>query len=185
VFAALEQRGRDDLAGAGTDGTDPVTVERSVDVRFRGQAHQLTVAVPGGRLTDADLRTVVRAYHDRYRAAYGIELHAPVQLVSFRVRVVRTVDKLDPHPGPLGPPNAPTPDGERLAYFPELGGFTPVPVFAWSTLQPGEVLTGAALNDGADTTVVIPPGWVATVDGWLNLRLATTPGPAVAGDGRS
>jgi N-methylhydantoinase A len=187
VFAELEQRGRDDLAGTGTgtDGADTVTVERSVDVRFRGQAHQLTVAVPGGRLTDADLRTVVRAYHDRYRDAYGIDLRAAVQLVSFRVRVVRAVDKLDPHPGPLGPPNAPTPDGERLAHFPELGGFAPVPVYAWTKLQPGEVLTGAALVDGADTTVVIPPSWVATVDGWLNLRLAATPGRASARDGGS
>jgi N-methylhydantoinase A len=175
VFAELEERGRNDLAGTGDDAPESVAVERSVDVRFRGQAHQLTVAVPIGRLTDASLRSIVRAYHDRYRAAYGIELDAPVQLVSFRVRAVRAVDKLDPQPRPLGPPKSASPAGERLAHFAELDGFAAVPVFTWSALRPGEVLAGPALVDGADTTVVIPPSWVATVDGWVNLRLAAPP----------
>ena len=43
-----------------------------------------------------------RAFLDRYRDAYGIDLDAPTELVNFRVRVSRTVEKLTPVPHPAG-----------------------------------------------------------------------------------
>jgi N-methylhydantoinase A len=169
VFRELEERGRADL---GHDHPEDLLFERSVDVRFRGQAHQLTVPVPGGDLTDGDLKTVVLGYHDRYRTTYGIEVAGPVQLVSFRVQAVRRVEKLRPEPQPAGPGGVAIASGTRAAHFPEAGGFAPTPVVDWATLRPGSSIPGPALVDGADTTVVIPPRWSAVVDGWANLRLA-------------
>ena len=37
---------------------------------------------------------------DSYRHTYGIELDAPIELVNFRVRVARPVEKLAPLPHP-------------------------------------------------------------------------------------
>ncbi len=164
VFGDLERRGRVEL------GDDDLTVERSADVRYRGQAHQLTVPVPGGDLTDDDVRKVILDYHDRYRSTYGIEVGGPVQFVTFRVRTVRQVAKPHPDPRPDGPAGAATPSGTRDAYL-GVEGFVVTPVFGWSGLQPGSTFAGPALVDSTDTTVVIPAGWSATVDGWCNLRL--------------
>ena len=168
VFGELEERGRADL------GDEELSVERSADVRFRGQAHQLTVPVPGGPLTDDDLRKLVLGYHDRYRSTYGIEVGGPVEVVSYRVRTVRRVAKPHPEAQPEVPAGPPRPAGSRAAWF--EGSFLATPVFDWSDLHPGSVLPGPALVDSTDTTVVIPPWWTAAVDGWSNLRL--TPRPA-------
>ena len=76
-------------------------VTRAADLRARGQAHQLTVALPDGPFGADALEMLTARYHDAYRAAYGIDTDAPAQFVNARVRVVRLVDKLTRRPGPV------------------------------------------------------------------------------------
>jgi N-methylhydantoinase A len=40
----------------------------------------------------------------------------------------------------------------------------PAKVYARASLTRGQVITGPALVEERETTVVLPPGWVATVD---------------------
>ena len=170
VFDELEARGRDELGDP--DATFVVT--RSADMRFHGQAHQLTVSVPDGPLGDEDLSALAKRFHEVYRQTYGIDADAPAQLVSARVRVVRLVDKLALRPHPVAERDASVAlAGERAASFAELGGFTATPVFDWSRLQPGCRLAGPAIVEGPDATIVVPPGHTAAVDRWRNVILAS------------
>jgi N-methylhydantoinase A len=66
----------------------------------------------------------------------------------------------------------PTPVAERLAHFPERGGFVPTPVFDWTRLEPGARLSGPAIVEGPDTTVVVLPDRSASIDRWRNVVLA-------------
>jgi N-methylhydantoinase A len=171
VFDELEGRGRHELGGAGAT----FAVTRSADMRFRGQAHQLTVSVPDGPLGPEDVSALAKRFHEVYRLTYGIDAEAPPQFVNARVRVVRMVDKLSlrPHTVAERDPSMAL-AGERAASFAELGGYTPTPVFDWSRLDPGCRLVGPAIVEGADATIVVPPDYSAAVDRWRNVVLASS-----------
>jgi len=55
--------------------------------------------------------------------------------------------------------------------FSDAGAIVAAPVHRWDALGPGACFEGPALIDGSDTTVVVPPGWSAAIDGWGNVRL--------------
>jgi N-methylhydantoinase A len=61
--------------------------------------------------------------------------------------------------------------GERPAYFPELGGFRPTPVYDRYRLGPGAELAGPAIVEERESTVIVGPKARARVDEDLNLVL--------------
>ena len=52
-----------------------------------------------------------------------------------------------------------------------MDGPSDTPVYARADLPAGYVFEGPAIVEGFDSTVVVPPGWRAEVDEWLNIRL--------------
>jgi len=176
VFAELEAAARAELPDGGPAGTPSgaaseeaggLVVSRSVDVRFRGQAHQLTVDADGG--PDA----IHAAFRTCYLETYGIDVDGASELVTFRVRVIRPVEKLTPvrHPDPPGGPTEAQPAGARPVLFADAAGFVSCPVFEWTALGTGSFVAGPAIIEGPDTTVVVPPPFSARVDSWSNLIL--------------
>jgi N-methylhydantoinase A len=82
-------------------------------------------------------------------------------------------------PGPEGmrvPTGDGTPPRERSAYFEELGGRVPTPVWTRTALHPGQRLDGPAIVEQADTTTVVYPGQALEVDAAGNLIMHTTGG---------
>ena len=79
-------RARDALADEGF-ATDAIEVQTWLDVRYEGQAHELSVELPGGRLDTGSLGDAVDAFHALHRQLYG---HAfddvPVEVVNLRVK---------------------------------------------------------------------------------------------------
>ncbi|MGW7482340.1 hydantoinase/oxoprolinase family protein [Nonomuraea muscovyensis] len=152
----LDALAREAAGDLGVSPADPgVRVERSVDVRFRGQSHELTVPwSPSPEVLES-------GFFARYAQVYGIEQRGEVDLVGYRVRVT-----LPPPPAP--PPAAATPTtpatapppGTRAAYFPELGGYTAVPVHTRAGLP--AALPGPAVVEDPESTIVVPPGWTAS-----------------------
>jgi N-methylhydantoinase A len=140
---------------------------RSADVRYRGQAHQLTVPVPSGPLTVAAIEA---AFAEEYRRTYAIDASGPTELVNLRVRALRKVDKLVPVPVAAEGPAPPVPRTRRPVCF-AGATFTETAVYAWDDLAPGTTLAGPMVIEGADTSVVVPPGSAIEVDPWSNLAL--------------
>jgi N-methylhydantoinase A len=170
VFAELGREGTAQLPAASSG--DDTRVHRSVDARYRGQAHQLTVPVPDGELTADDLASIVKSFEEAYEQTYGIAGEGAVDVVGYRAQVVRVVDKYAPAAaGVRGSASVPEPSGERRAYIVEAGAYVPTPVYDRGRLEPGDELAGPAVIDGDDTSIVVPPGHVATVDAWRNVLL--------------
>ncbi|GAA3822018.1 hydantoinase/oxoprolinase family protein [Sphaerisporangium flaviroseum] len=177
VFAELAAGAARDL-GLAPDSQD-VTVERSVDVRFAGQAHDLTVP-----WSDA-LDELSERFFAKYQQVYGIAQRGPVEIVSYRVRLTQRA--ATPPPAHEGVPGRSPHDGGagardedragaggggrtavRRAWFPEAGGFTATPVLTREHLRgtsgagPASA-TGPAIIEDAEATIVVPPGWTATL----------------------
>ncbi|SEG85628.1 N-methylhydantoinase A [Nonomuraea solani] len=142
VFAALAAEAAADL------GVPDAEVARSVDVRFAGQSHDLTVD------WSADRAALDARFFQRYAEVYGITQRGETELVSYRVRVTVPAGPAPAARPPTGGTVWPRP---RLAYFPELGGYTEVPVHTRDTIDQD----GPAIVEDAESTIVVPPGWHA------------------------
>jgi N-methylhydantoinase A len=179
LYADLEARARQEL---GVDDDRPVVVTRSADLRYRGQAHELTVAL--GAQDGIDLDEVASRFGAEYRRAYGIDAAAPAQFVAGRLRAEAPVAQ-PPWPEPVAvPPTPATPVGARPVMFPDAGRFEEIPVFDWAALEPGARVDGPGLVVGPDATLVVPPGADAEVDHARNVRLVPAE-PAGTGPSRT
>ena len=69
--------------------------------------------------------------------------------------------------------------GERYrpVYFDETSGFVDCPIYQRAGLPPGAELSGPAILEGMDSTVVINPGWQARIDQYGNCILQSEGNP--------
>jgi N-methylhydantoinase A len=154
-LAALESRARELLEASGfTDRAGRVDFE--VDMRYRGQAYELTVPLPVGSAGGAALSQAERAFHEAHHAAYGHDSPVEeVELVTLRARAVGPVDA--PRwvaSNGLGP--AP-PAGRRSIHT--AAGPSEFAVYERASLGEGARLEGPAVLEQEDSTVLVPPAW--------------------------
>jgi N-methylhydantoinase A len=177
VFDRLEAEAIEELRAAGAierrDGQ--VTLLRAIDMRYKGQVHEVSVPVPARRLSDEDAAAVVDRFHERYESRYGkgtTNKAAPVEALTFEVRVAA-----QSHPpriarqerSSLPPTNALT--GSRPVYFRETGGFIATPIYHRDALHAGQSVSGPAVIEAPDTTILVHPGQRAEMDEYRNLVL--------------
>jgi N-methylhydantoinase A len=162
LYQAMEVEARA-LLGQAAD----LTLERSADLRFLGQAHQLTVALPPGW----DAPAIARAFERDYARVYGrIPPGVGVQALQWRLTA------RGPAPGTGGRPVHPPPDtrfpspASRPAWF--GGALRETPVVRRERLATGQELSGPLLVEEDASTTVLPPGWRLSVlpTGHLDLR---------------
>jgi N-methylhydantoinase A len=141
---------------------------RAADVRYRRQAYELTVPLADGPITRASLAALATAFHDKHRQTYG---HAspgePVQLVNLRLTALGRLPELELKQAG----GTARPVRQRSVWFPETG-LAPCPVHWREGLGAGALLTGPAIVEALDATIVVPPGWTAQVDprGYIRMR---------------
>ena len=154
-----------------------VTLARSVDARYLGQGYELTVPVPPGPLDAAALARVRAAFDDVYAARYGYASPAePVEVVTWKLAVIGSAPRVALAKATGGGEGGRR--GRRRAYFPEAGGYIDCPVYDRYALAAGQEVIGPAIVEERESTTVLPPDAVATVDEYATL-LVTIP---AAGD---
>jgi N-methylhydantoinase A len=139
---------------------ESATFQRLADLRYAGQAYELTVRVREGQVDAEELVAAFVAEHER---TYG---HGspddPVDLVSIRMlaRIARPdvpakISSADADRGAL--------EGTRRAYFGPDVGVVETPVLTRESLRE-RVVEGPLFVDEYDSTTVVPPGCRATLD---------------------
>jgi N-methylhydantoinase A len=149
AIAPLERHARELLADAGFDGARG-RIEVDLDVRYRGQAYELTVPLRTRPAGAEALRTVERAFHAAHRRAYGHD--RPVEeteIVTVRVRATGKVRVRPEAWSTNGAPRRPGPGGASARG-------------PYAVHQRDEVrasLTGPAIVEQDDSTILVPAGW--------------------------
>ena len=137
---------------------DLIRLETVLDMRFAGQAFELSVPVDG-YLGSAD------ALADRFRAAYleryGVEDDDPVEIVVYRV-IGRGPAGDAGFPGKVEPgPTAPA-AGFRQVYF--FGAWYRTAIYDRDRLPAGMRLDGPVVIEESGATTLVPPGFTASVE---------------------
>ncbi len=169
-FLALERRCHEVLDRQGIAPSDQALV-RTADLRYEEQSFELTVPVSGGIATQKELDAVGASFHRAHRELYGYEIadHSPF-LVN--VEVVGVGRKPKPRATPLPSATGPAkPVGTRAVYFLEPFGVRDAAIYARDHLRAGQTLSGPAVVEQFDSTVVLPPGWQGRVDEFGSLIL--------------
>ena len=94
----------------------------------------------------------------------------PVEIYQLHVRAIGTTPKPEfrRHEATGRPPQ---PHATRRVWFDELPDAVETPIYERSAVPAGTVLDGPAIIDQLDSTTLVPPGWRAEVDEWLNIRM--------------
>ena len=170
-FKDLEQAGRAALKSEGFR-TERVRIERQLDVRYAGQAYELSIPFRT-RFTDL--------FHREHERAYG---HAQpghaLEVVNLRVRL--TIPTPKPRFEPAKP-NRETANGkagtgkppgvalvkQKAVWF--EGRWRTTPLYSRDRLAPGARFRGPAVVVEYSSTTVVPPDFECVVDEYLNLVL--------------
>jgi N-methylhydantoinase A len=169
AFAEMEAAARQQLEGEGFAG-DEQRLLRSLDLRYRGQAFELNVAVEGALEAGAGER-IEAAFHRHHRDVYGhSDPAAVVELVNARLTAYGLVPK--PAAERHAAPHA-TLDAALLERRPVWWEGRPhdCPVWDRDRLPERAALRGPAIVEEFGATTVVPPGWHGVVDALGNLRL--------------
>ena len=166
----MERDGRAILADARVDPSH-VQIIRSADARFVGQGHEITITVPNGPLDEATRLEIERAFHQSYGERYGRTLvEMPIEIVAWRCTVAgpspeyasfavsRTTSE-----------GASEPKGHRQAYFPDADGYVRTPVYDRYGLRPGWSAEGPLIIEERESTTVVGPHAVASIDPFMNI----------------
>lgn len=146
---------------------------RSADLRYGGQAYEVNVPVLDGKFDNASLEAMRSQFHALHKQLYAHNhVDKPVEFVSARLTA-------------LGLTSAPTmresnetarepvSKETQQVYFEEAGSFQSTPVYDRAALAPGSKLSGPAIVEQIDTTIVIHPSQEVRVDKYGNLLIST------------
>jgi N-methylhydantoinase A len=165
----MEREGRDLLREAGVTDTQ-IKVERAADMRLIGQAHEITVELPGAAPVAGNEARLEHAFEATYTGLFGrTPPNVPMEVVSWRVRLAGPRPELSLSVPTAAGDAAQALKGKRSAYFPELGGYHSTPVYDRYKLGPDAQLRGPAIVEERESTVVVGPRGNARVDGVFNL----------------
>jgi len=175
---ALEELAAEALATLAGEGypRERVEIAALADLRYAGQASELVVPIPAGRLERAHLDDLRDAFDRAYAATYGYSTDEPLELVNVRVVATgRREHRLDFHSvRVVGTPDAIT--RSRVVHW--AGSAPPIatPVVGRSAIA-REPTAGPLVVEEYDSTVVVPPGATVHRDPFGNLVLTLAPRP--------
>jgi N-methylhydantoinase A/acetophenone carboxylase len=172
----LQEKAIKDITNEGFS-LDSIKFGLEMEAKYGGQLNILRFMSPLLFINNADdVRAVYRAFEDEYCRVYNRISAYPQGGVDMLNLILRaTVDhpkpKLPTYPRAGETPGPGALKGRRDAYWTEYGEFRPTPVYDAKSLKHGNVVSGAAIIEAEDTTIVLPPVLKLTVDKYQNFIL--------------
>ena len=159
IYAELTEEARTALVAAGLT-ADDIRFSFGVDMRYAGQQTEISVALAEDPRRRRDPVALGEAFAGAYLSTYGVApSHVPVEMVNWRLVALGTALAASNRPPKSGDPAVP-----RGARNVRLWSDRMVPVYDRRSLSLGQRISGPALLEERETTIVVLPGWEAVVD---------------------
>lgn len=156
--------------------------ERTVDARYERQSYELSVPAPQSPINASAIIGIADAFHARHAQTYGHDNRTePVQFVSLRVAAIGAIPPLALKQETAKSDTNPV-KGRRNVWFRATGNVEAT-ILDRAHMPAGYATNGPAVIESLESTILVPPGWSARMDGdgyvWLT-RTKTD----IMGDGR-
>jgi N-methylhydantoinase A len=173
LWRDLEQQGREDLGREGVS-EKAISLVRSADARYVGEAHECRVVLGEGLSGEGALARVWAEFHDAHERLFGFAYRGQqrVEIVNLRVQAVGAVHRpaLQRRAGDGASPVA-APATIRRVFFGDA--WVDSPIYARGGLTVGSTLSGPAVIEEFGSTIVVFGGWQLRVDDDLNLIMTS------------
>ena len=137
-------------------------MERSADLRYGRQAYELTIPAAAGPITRETLDELARLFHEKHRLTYGHDNpNETIQVVNLRLTAIGQFEHIELSHGSTAVDDPLK--GNRSVWFRE-GGRCDCAIYDCAKLAVKTEISGPAVIEAVDTTIVIPPGWQARVN---------------------
>lgn len=164
LFAELEREAREVIAATGIDSTR-TTSTRLADMRYAGQGYELVVELPPGPYGPGINAVLRERFEAQYRTIYkDIRNVGPVEMINLRACVQAPAGAigLQARPPQRGS-SAEARKGARRLYFGGRG-HAEAAVYDRKRLGIGSTVSGPALIEEPESTLLLPPGSEAHVE---------------------
>jgi N-methylhydantoinase A len=169
AFQGLEEKAVMDLRKSGVQ--DGYSLHRSVNMRFRFQVHEIQVPVSSPLSGPAEVDRLIARFLDLYEQTFGRGTglrEAGVEVLTFHViSVVTTQQALIKKFSPGSPDPGSALRGSRSVFWED--SFLDTPVFDRPHLAPGNRISGPAIIEAPNTTILVHPGHRSWVDDYANI----------------
>jgi N-methylhydantoinase A len=147
---------------------DAILLKRAIDMRYRGQAFELTVPIHD----DADICDLVTSFESLYERSYSFKPEGKVvELVAVRVTACGKGPALAWQTKPAQQGDlAKACKARRAVYL--AGAWRPdCAVYVRERLGAGAIIDGPAIVEEFGSTTVLPPGWRGELNRWGHIAL--------------
>lgn len=162
AFAQIDREGLSTMRREGFSKRE-IQVERFLDIRYAGQAYELSVPATGN---------FIRAFHREHELRYGYSSPMKaIEILNVRSRFIGLTPRL---PWPRYRPGRPECRSAIVATRDVIFGAKSrrTPIYVREKIRAGNLVRGPAIIAEYSGTTVVPPGWRALVDSYENLTLA-------------
>jgi len=170
IYRDLEDQGMAQLAREGFSG-DMAILSRLADMRYAGQSYELSLPVPAGEITTEALNSLFTQFHQAHKQFYGYLREGElIEFVNLRLIAQGKLprSRLAENWSENQKPSRPA--GTRTVWF--RGRGLQSPIYERSALAGKQVISGPAVVEQLDSTIVIPPEFQGVVDDIGNLIIA-------------
>lgn len=151
---------------------EDLTVIRSVDLRYKGQYHEVEIELPSNRTTLTDIKELANTFQNKHEELYTFSLSwVPIEVRNLRLVAKLKGKKLELIKIPRG-----TQDSSKALKRTRKcmfdGIFVETPVYDSEKLKSGNIILGPAIIEVPTTTAVIPQNYQCKVDEYNNYIIA-------------
>jgi N-methylhydantoinase A len=165
-FRSLEEEGRRALAAEGF-AMSKIRIERRLDLRYVGQAYELSVPAVGD---------FTAAFHRAHDSRYGYhDAKRAVEIVNLRVRATGITEKPGLRKIPAAKRGSAPPQKRGSLECMLDGRACRATLIARDGLRAGDTLSGPAVISEYSATTLLPHGWTGRVDAYGQILLTPTP----------
>lgn len=170
IFSSLTKDGNEMLSSEGIPNRNR-EFEYVIDCRYERQNYEIPIRISSGQLDIKSIAELKEKFHAEHNRLYGYsDKNKNIQMVNYRLGAIGIIDKPNLEPLPLDANYlSPKAIEIRQVRFEGCKEYVDTAIYSRDDIPVGFKISGPAIIEQMDSTSIIPPGWVAYNDPYLNL----------------